>query len=91
VPEQAAFASRARSSLFHMRMERLHGETYRAGARLTLEALAAEAGARLARLAGGRVEHDAGDHPAFLRWTREKGAPFDDRRKFVAACLLIAG
>ena len=91
VPDHAAFAPRARSSLFHLRMERLHGETYRAGAQLMLETLSAEAGARLARLADGRPEHDTADHAALGRWAGERRAAFDDRRKFVSACLLIAG
>ncbi|MCX7646648.1 MAG: tetratricopeptide repeat-containing protein [Rhodobacteraceae bacterium] len=77
---------RARSSLFHLRLERRHRETYAEVLRRRLMAFGAETGAALEDLAAGRI-------PAagFLRrWRGEKPPVFDDRRRFLAAALLLA-
>lgn len=77
---------RARSSLFHLRMELRHRDTYEANARARLAAIASEAGAALAAIETGAAP------PVRLhsRWKGEKPAQFDDRRKLLSACLLIA-
>jgi hypothetical protein len=77
---------RARSSLFHLRMELRHGETYRANLRARLGRFVAEAAASLEALARGEAP------PVRLheRWRGEKPAVYDDTRKLLAACLLIA-
>jgi hypothetical protein len=77
---------RARSSLFHLRMELRHGDTYRANLRARLAGFVAEAGAALEALARG----DPPPARLHARWLGEKPAVFDDTRKLLAACLLIA-
>ena len=78
---------RARSSLFHLRMEVKHWDTYprqhedaagqvrRGRTGEGLEALSADA---------------PPPHRLFSRWRGEKPAVFDDTRKILAACLLVA-
>lgn len=77
---------RARSSLFHLRMELRHGETYRANMRARLGRFIAETGEALDAIARGEVP----PHRLAARWRGEKPAVFDDTRKIVAACLLVA-
>jgi len=79
-------APRARSSLFHLRMEMRHGETYLANLRRRLTAFAAETEAALAALADDR----APEGRFATRWRGEKPPVFDDTRRFLAAALLIA-
>ncbi len=89
VPERVADvepARRARSSLFHLRMEARHWETYRANQRKRLAAFVAEAGAVLEALAEGREP----PHRLYERWRGEKPSVFDDARKILSAALLIA-
>lgn len=77
---------RARSSLFHLRMEARHWDTYQENMRKRLKAFAAEAKDALDALSDERI-------PAcrlFGRWRAEKPPIFDDTRKFLAAALLIA-
>jgi len=79
----------ARSSLFHMRMELRHRDTYRARwlerwqemageARLRIEALPPSPGALGARAA-----------EALARWRRERPAMLNDTRKLMAAAFLL--
>jgi hypothetical protein len=77
---------RARSSLFHLRMELRHGETYRANMRARLGRFVAEAGDALEAIARGEPPSVR----LHARWRGEKPAVFDDTRKLLAACLLIA-
>jgi hypothetical protein len=77
---------RARSSLFHLRMELRHREAFRANMRTRLARFVAEADAALAALANGRPP----PAPLFPRWKGAKPPVFDDTRKVIAACLLIA-
>jgi len=77
---------RARSSLFHLRMEVRHWRTYRATMEARLGGFVAEAAAALAALEAGQPAPG----PLFARWLGEKPAVFDDSRRLLAACLLIA-
>ncbi|MEX3010649.1 hypothetical protein [Hoeflea sp. TYP-13] len=78
-------ARRARSSLFHLRMETRHWDTYQDNLRTRMRTFAAETAAALAVL-----EQD-GTPPQRLyeRWRGEKPSVFDDTRKFLAAALLV--
>jgi tetratricopeptide (TPR) repeat protein len=84
--DTAEIAPRARSSLFHLRMEALHRQTFEANRRRRLAAFVEEAAATLDALAGGA----APAHRHFARWRGEKPPIFDGGRRVVAACLLIA-
>lgn len=77
---------RARSSLFHLRMELRHREAQAAGLRRRLAALGSETGAALEDLAAGRRSARA----LAGRWQAEKPPRFDDARRFLAAALLLA-
>jgi hypothetical protein len=80
------FKPRSRSSLFHLRMEALHRETFHDNMRKRYRAIAAESDQALRRLlVGARPER-----PICARWRGEKPPVFDDGRKFLAAALLIA-
>ena len=76
----------ARSSLFHLRMEARHRATFTENARRQLLAHATEGADRLDRLASG-----AGTETGPDRWRREKPPAYDDRRKLMAAILLLGG
>ncbi len=81
----------ARSSLFHLRMETLHRDTYRAGWQRRWRDLATDATKRLEALSAANavVEAPAGD--AVALWRRERPAMLNDTRKLMAAaCLLLA-
>lgn len=78
---------RARSSLFHLRMEARHRETYLVNARLRISRIIAETGETLDALETGM--HTL-PHRHFSRWRGERPVAFDDMRKILAACLLIA-
>ena len=80
-------ARRARSSLFHLRMEARHWGTYRDNMRNRLGRFVAESAEALASLAAGRPS----PHRLASRWKAEKPPVFDDTRKLLAAALLIAG
>jgi hypothetical protein len=84
--ERLEIRPRARSSLFHLRMEVLHWRTYRATMEVRLGRFVAEADAALAALAAGLPAPT----PLFPRWLGEKPPVFDDTRRLLAACLLIA-
>jgi hypothetical protein len=78
-------ARRARSSMFHMRMEAKHWDTYVQNTRVRMSAFATEAGEALEVLEQGKP---AG-YRLYGRWRAEKPAVFDDTRKLLAAALLI--
>lgn len=78
-------APRARSSLFHLRMEALHRETYHDNLRVRLRNIASEVRMAIRNL-------DADRPPGcrlYSRWNGERPTVFDDTRKVVGACLLI--
>ncbi len=82
-----AVEPRARSSLFHLRLENKHRDRYkdfvRADYRSLLQAGAAVASANLA---------GSGDHESSLaRWRSTRPAHLSDLRKLTAAALLSAG
>jgi hypothetical protein len=78
-------ARRARSSLFHLRMEALHWDTYQDNMRTRMRAFAAETAEALAAFERG----EASPHRLYERWLGEKPNVFDDTRKFLAAALLV--
>ena len=84
--EDMTIARRARSSLFHLRMEAKHWDTYQGNLRHRARYFAREAATCL----------DAATHgvPAFFRlydrWRGERPALFDDMRKSLGAALLLA-
>ncbi len=77
---------RAKSSLFHLRMEVRHWETYRQNMTVRLGRFVEETGDALRALSRG----DPPPHRLFSRWRGEKPAVFDDTRRLLAACLLVA-
>lgn len=84
--EEIEIRPRARSSLFHLRMEARHWDTFCANMRTRLAAMVAETDACLAAIAAGEPP----PHRLHARWAGEKPAVFDDTRKVLAACLLVA-
>ncbi len=78
-------ARRARSSLFHMRMEARHWDTYQDNMRVRMRAFAAETAEALAAFERGAPS----PHRLYERWRGEKPNVFDDTRKFLAAALLV--
>lgn len=78
-------APRARSSLFHLRMEARHRDTYHANMRLRLGKIATEVRAAIDALAGGQKP----DCRLYARWRGERPNVYDDTRKVLGACLLI--
>lgn len=76
---------RSRSSLFHLRMEALHRETYHDNLRLRLGKIADETREHLEALSSGHQPA----HRLYSRWRGEKPGVFDDTRKLLGACLLI--
>jgi hypothetical protein len=78
----------ARSSLFHLRMELRHRETYRARWQECWQEIAAEAVARLEGLGTSpAASQPASD--ALARWRRERPAMLNDTRKLMAAAFLL--
>lgn len=78
-------APRARSSLFHLRMEARHRETYHANMRLRLSRFATETREAIAALQAGQTP----GHRLYARWLGERPVVYDDTRKVLSACLLI--
>ncbi len=76
---------RARSSLFHLRMEMLHRDKYAATARERLRRFGEESCGAIADLAAGKPPPTRG----LERWRAEKPAIFGETRKFLSACLLL--
>ena len=77
---------RARSSLYHLRMEARHWDTYKQNRIKRLQAFVEESGQCLDCLAADEPP----PHRLFSRWIGEKPPTFDDSRKLLGACLLIA-
>ncbi|MFW8633492.1 tetratricopeptide repeat-containing protein [Cribrihabitans pelagius] len=78
-------APRSRSSLFHLRMEALHRDTYHANLRTRIIRITTEAEATLRSLTS--AQPPAHRHAA--RWRGEKPAVLDGTRKILGASLLI--
>jgi hypothetical protein len=79
----------ARSSMFHLRMEALHRDTYRARWRERWGEIAAEARARLDALTAGEPVGGEAAATALARWRRERPAMLNDTRKLMAAAFLL--
>ena len=79
----------ARSSLFHMRMEVRHRDTYRARWQERWKEIGYEARARLAALGAPPDGLDAVAAAALARWRRERPAMLNDTRKLMAAAFLL--
>ncbi|GAB4281961.1 MAG: hypothetical protein Kow0058_00240 [Roseovarius sp.] len=82
-----SIARRGRSSMFHLRMENRHWDTYCENLRRRMRAFAAESAGALHALANGEPVQCR----LSRRWRGEKPAVFDDTRRFLAAALLIGG
>ncbi|MEO3417149.1 tetratricopeptide repeat-containing protein [Roseovarius sp. CAU 1744] len=90
VPERLpdiTIAPRARSSLFHLRMEARHRDTYHSNMRARLLGFVEETARALNDLSEGR----ATDLRFYSRWRGEKPNVFDDTRIYLSAALLLAG
>jgi hypothetical protein len=79
----------ARSSLFHMRMEALHRDTYRARWQERWQEMAAEAKARIGALHAGDAAVGTTGAESLARWRRERPAMLNDTRKLMAASFLL--
>lgn len=78
----------ARSSMFHMRMEQRHRDTYEERWQGKWQELAAQARQKLAATPGESGKEDAA--AALARWRRECPAMLNDTRKLMAAAILLA-
>ncbi|HEU0017340.1 MAG TPA: hypothetical protein VFQ31_03125 [Methyloceanibacter sp.] len=79
----------ARSSLFHMRMEVRHRETYRARWQERWKEIATEARSRLVAMATPPDALDTTAAESLARWRRERPAMLNDTRKLMAAGFLL--
>ena len=79
----------ARSSLFHMRMELRHRDTYRARWQQRWSEIAAEAKAQLEVLNESAAVSEKSASEALARWRRERPAMLNDTRKLMAAAFLL--
>ena len=79
------FRPRVRSSLFHLRMETRHRETYEANIRARIANFITEAGQALEAAEQGAPS----PHRLYDRWRGERPAVFDESRKLLGAVLLI--
>lgn len=87
-PEQIAqmkIAPRSRSSLFHLRLEVKHRDTFHDNTRTRLARIAAETEETLRALSAPTPK----PHRHFSRWRGERPGMYDDTRKIMGACLLI--
>lgn len=87
-PEQIArmkIAPRARSSLFHLRMEVKHRDTFHDNMRSRFARFVAETEETLRTLTAPAPKA----HRHFSRWRGERPSMYDDTRKIMGACLLI--
>ena len=78
---------RGRSSLFHVRMEALHWDQYRQNVTSRLLKFTDEISQCLESFAQG----EEAPCRLYSRWKGEKYPIFDDTRKILGACLLVAG
>lgn len=85
-PSLSNLAPRGRSSLFHLRMELRHAETYRRNMETRIGRFMAEAEEALSALA----RNETPPQGLYPRWRGHRPAVFDDTRIWLAACLLIA-
>ena len=85
--ENMTVARRARSSLFHLRMEALHWDTYQDNIRIRFRAFASETADALKALEQGKPVTCR----LYGRWRGEKPSVYDDTRIFLSAALLIGG
>jgi hypothetical protein len=79
----------ARSSLFHMRMEALHRETYRALWQKRWREIAEDAKKRLDALNTPNATAVAPTTDVLAQWLRERPAMLNDTRKLMAAAYLL--
>ncbi|MFD0988020.1 hypothetical protein [Methyloligella solikamskensis] len=84
----------ARSSMFHLRMEALHRETYRARWRQRWQEIAEESTGRLQRLndrlaSGDPASPQVPAETMLATWMRERPAMLNDTRKLLGASLLL--
>jgi hypothetical protein len=79
----------ARSSLFHMRMEARHRDTYRARWQQRWQEIAAEATMRLEALNAFNNAACPSAADAMAHWRRERPAMLNDTRKLMAAAFLL--
>ena len=79
----------ARSSMFHLRMEALHRDTYRSRWQKRWNEMAADAQRRLAALSENNEIVVAPDDAILATWQRERPAMLNDTRKLMAASLLL--
>jgi hypothetical protein len=77
---------RARSSLFHLRMEARHWDTFRNNTQTRIGLFVAESAECLQALSNAKLP----PHRLYSRWAGEKPSVYDDTRKLLGACLLIA-
>ncbi|WP_350334437.1 hypothetical protein [Coralliovum pocilloporae] len=76
---------RARSSLFHLRMEARHWDTYSDTMRKRLAGFVCETELAIVDLSRNQPPR----HRLASRWQAEKPPVFDDTRKLLGACLLV--
>lgn len=79
----------ARSSLFHMRMETRHRETYRERWQIRWQEIASEAVAQLEALNKSVTVTNVVCADALAHWRRERPAILNDTRKLMAAAFLL--
>ena len=80
----------ARSSLFHLRMEQRHRQTYEARWRIKWNELVEEARRRVGGAGALMLVSEADAAERLDRWRRERPAMLNDTRKLMAAVLLLA-
>ncbi|SMD08095.1 hypothetical protein [Primorskyibacter flagellatus] len=78
-------APRSRSSLFHLRLEAKHRDTFHDNMRKRFSNFAAETEETLRMLTAPAPSR----HRHFSRWRGERPNVYDDTRKIMGACLLI--
>jgi hypothetical protein len=86
VIENMEIHPRARSSLFDLRMEARHRSTFHDNFRKRLTNISLEVGECLQAMARNQPV----PHRLYSRWKGEKPTVYDDTRKVLSACLLIA-
>lgn len=79
----------ARSSMFHMRMEQIHRDTYEERWRIKWRELVDEARGRMDQLLDGGACQPADAQACVARWDRECPAMLNDSRKLMAAVILL--